>query len=155
MIHSIIHEARDRILSSRILSGNQPTIFLQHACNENSGVSEHELIEAALCAGLYAQLGHLYQFKLDDSIDGARLAIISGVIRAPIMLREYLAIASAQIPGVCDTQKTCNHLLIDARQKGLYEYLEQEYGRLDSLCDQTKPDAEPLNDDVKETEAAA
>jgi len=135
MIDSILQEAQQRISSSHILSSSQLTSFLQRASNLNTEVSEKELIDAALDAEIYAHLGSVYQSKLDAIIKGARSAIISGLIQTPASLREYLESAASHFLGGYDPQNVADDLLIDARQNGLYEHLEDENDRLEALLE--------------------
>jgi hypothetical protein len=155
MLQSILQEAQKRILSSRILSGGQLTSFLQYASNQGADVSERELIDASLDAGMYAHLGRVYQFQLNAIIGGAGSAVVSGLIQTPRSLREYLDLAASQIPGGYDAQKVAKDLLIDARQKGLYKHLDHEDGRLELLCDLAEAEAETVIDEVIEPEAVA
>jgi hypothetical protein len=125
LVDHILHEAVERIASGRILSSGNLTAFLQTASYREGIVSERELIDAALHDGLYADLGRKYQLDLDAIIDRARAKIVTGAIQTSTALRLFLESAAPSCVSGCDPYKVENDLLIDARQKRLYELLPE------------------------------
>lgn len=120
----IIRAAQERIAAGRILSGGHLTSFLQAASDREGLVAERDLLDAALQKGLYSTLGRKYQAQIDEIIESAHKEIKSGgVIGNSIELRAFFEGAAPQVLGGYDPQKVETDLLIDARQKGLYELL--------------------------------
>jgi hypothetical protein len=124
-VFSAISVAEDEINSGKILTAGMLTAYFQRVVAEHNYVTERELVDLALKRGLYSILGRKYQQQLDKILYAAKKEIMAGQITSSTLLRVFLDGESHGITGGYDREKVKVDLLIDARQKGLYDLLPE------------------------------